>query len=376
MMEKMQPLNLVFCIDDKFAVHLAALMRSILSNTDSQISWHIFYAALSSANQMKLTQTSGNGNHIKFYQIEGETFSSAQISKDFSDRLSVVTYFRLLIPQILASINTKVLFLDADMIVNADVSDLFAIDLQDKAAGVVVDSLVAKGSHSQTLGLKSHSYFNAGMLLIDLPMWRSKQITETAMRMVDNGTDYKFNDQDILNLTLDSDVMVLDGAWNIQQSCLEALSKESEVKIVHFNGAEKPWQHSSIHPFTHLYRKYKSETVFADVELEHYLDEHDHALIKKVQDKNIRHLYIYGAGQKGRRVARYLQHFFSDIHIEGMLDKSPKIDTFFKIPVLASDISLKNIPVIVASAAFEKEIVALLGQKKVPESNIITITDQ
>ena len=377
-MNSPQTLSMVFCIDDNFAPHLAALLTSIIVNTQpgNSFTFYVFSAELSEDNKTKLKRTVGESHHIAFNHMNATQFDNTQVSQYFSSRLSIVTYFRILIPEILKELQTKVLFMDADMIVNTDLAELFAIDRNGQVAGVVKDSLVEKSTHAQSLRVAPESYFNAGLIMMDLCAWRQKEISRKAMDLVNSGKHYKFNDQDILNITLEGYLHFFDDAWNVQQSSLERFTAIKDAKTIHYNGAEKPWQFASIHPFTQLYLQYKGLSPYADTPLVHFLDTHDKRLIERIFQSQSSHIYIYGAGQKGRRLARYLQTEAPEISLVGMIDRFPQMTVFNGVQVSSTLPRLKDEVIVVASFAYADEIVEQLMQSSVPLNKIIAICNR
>ncbi len=104
------------------------------------------------------------------------------------------------------------------------------------------------------LGLKEpESYFNAGMLVLDLE--KCREITDD-IKAVEVLTAHKmhYNDQDCLNIIFEDNVKLLDVRWNYITaipSCAESLDKRiserytellrNEYGIVHYIGSQKPW---------------------------------------------------------------------------------------------------------------------------------------
>ena len=65
--------------------------------------------------------------------------------------------------------------LDADMIVNGPIIDLYNTDLGNAAIGAVIDQSCDDIRHYNRLGLDSDKgYFNAGLLLINLNLWKKE----------------------------------------------------------------------------------------------------------------------------------------------------------------------------------------------------------
>jgi len=105
------------------------------------------------------------------YTIDNSIFPNLKTS----ERMPIVTYYRLLIPEILYQFE-KVIYLDSDIIVLGDINKLFEMELGNKALGAVHEmnkkamyvSLMWGIKPCRELGipLKSH-YFNAGVLLLN-----------------------------------------------------------------------------------------------------------------------------------------------------------------------------------------------------------------
>ena len=79
---------------------------------------------------------------VQFYNVE--KLCADKIAKMIelvpevkTSRVSVGAFFRLLLPQIISSEIKKVIYLDSDIIVNMDMSELWRIELYDKPLAAV-----------------------------------------------------------------------------------------------------------------------------------------------------------------------------------------------------------------------------------------------
>jgi lipopolysaccharide biosynthesis glycosyltransferase len=176
------------------------------------------------------------------------------------DHLSVETYYRLVLESAFDDSVQRVIYLDADLVVLGDLSDLAAIDLGGKTVGAVMDFAIRRWGGPRTCeALKSQrqhadrSYFNAGVLVIDLDAWRRKRVRDLAVRFLfENQGRIHCWDQDALNHALGGDWCELDPRWN--RMCYwerqefpdppfsdEVMASLSTPNIVHFTGRRKPW---------------------------------------------------------------------------------------------------------------------------------------
>lgn len=150
----------------------------------------------------------------------------------------------------------RVLFLDADLLVLDDVRTLWEWDLEGAVVGACRDVAIpncgaARGVKSlATWGVRPEApYFNAGVLVIDLPAWRDARVTERAteyLRCIGRRVD--FFHQEALNAVLSDEWHPLPARWNL----LGAVAGRSFERppsavwrnpgIVHFAGRMKPWR--------------------------------------------------------------------------------------------------------------------------------------
>lgn len=122
--------------------------------------------------------------------------------------ISVETYYRFLIQEILPDYD-KVLYLDSDLIIQGDISELYSVDLGNNllAAAHDIDFLgnlnMKDGKRltyaKKVLGMKNpYDYFQAGVLVLNTAEMRQLYSIET---WLDYASDDRFiyNDQDVLN---------------------------------------------------------------------------------------------------------------------------------------------------------------------------------
>src|SRR5262249_35643375 len=118
------------------------------------------------------------------------------------DRFNRTTLFRLGLERLAPADCRRVLYLDADVLVLGDVRDVYGIDLRGAPLGGVPDPGVISEDFRQRWSLPPTdlSYFNAGVLIIDLERVRAEQLFTKAIAFVaEHDTALPFNDQDALN---------------------------------------------------------------------------------------------------------------------------------------------------------------------------------
>jgi len=165
-------LNILVCTDNNYVVPLAALLNSLAETANNnKLTIHWFALEVSKLNIKKISALSGRlGYEIKVYN-----FRVSKISPRFftSGRITSAAYLRLYLADQIKNVN-KVLYLDCDMIVLGNIHDLWNYSFGEKVAAVVKDAAKINLSH---LGkLTPRNYFNSGMMLINIDLWRSYKI--------------------------------------------------------------------------------------------------------------------------------------------------------------------------------------------------------
>jgi lipopolysaccharide biosynthesis glycosyltransferase len=215
---------------------------------------------------------SKHGQQLEFVSVEPRLFQAARVS----GHVSVATYFRILIPEILPPDVARVLFLDSDIVVRGTITELYEQPLDRYTHAAVANPVCGVfKAHPPSLGIPAGTpYFNAGVLLFNLDVWRSEHIGDRVMDYINtHGARLRFWDQDALNATLHSRWLKCHPTWNAVAAFFEGIpAAELEVsqadltavaanpRIVHFTGSWKPWNYYCQHPFKREYFKYLAHT--------------------------------------------------------------------------------------------------------------------
>jgi lipopolysaccharide biosynthesis glycosyltransferase len=265
---------IVLASDEAYAMPLATTLRSIVeaNQGDRPYNFYVLYDEFSEITQKKVIDSLPKGSaYIHWILVDiglfGEFTPASHISK--------MTYARFLIPQIFTETVSRVLYLDADLLILDDLDALWETDLEGYVLGAVMDALDPrlKGSEEgfrKILRLEEvprvMNYFNAGVLLIDLKQWRKERISERALEYLAQNPMSPFSDQDALNVACDGLWLELESRWNFQDHYrirISELDPELRPKIAHFVTSLKPWKPSSMSVNALLYDNFRSRTCFA-----------------------------------------------------------------------------------------------------------------
>ncbi|HET7897227.1 MAG TPA: glycosyltransferase, partial [Flavisolibacter sp.] len=159
------------------------------------------------------------------------------------------------------------LYLDTDMVVNGSIAELYATKMNHYPAAAVAE--VNATENRPDLGIDENgTYFNAGVLLMNLPEWRKQQVSEKALQFIyDYPEKIVFVDQDALNVVLKNNYLPLEGKYNVVfHDVPRHLSNRayrrfaSNKVIVHYTNADKPWNPLGRNPLRFLYFDYLKQS--------------------------------------------------------------------------------------------------------------------
>lgn len=164
-------------------------------------------------------------------------------------RLPSATYLRLALPDVLAGRYRRLLYLDSDFFLeNGGLDRLLRLDLGPHVLAAVqdVDPLLQPGFHASEFraqGLGALPYFNAGLLLIDIPGWRHEAVLARGLDLVARvPAVMRLHDQSLLNGVLRGQFVELSPVWNwMCNQRFPLLTRSYPPRLRHFIGGTKPW---------------------------------------------------------------------------------------------------------------------------------------
>jgi lipopolysaccharide biosynthesis glycosyltransferase len=266
-------MHIIFCVDRRVlpGLHVAAyslLDRIHPSAGDTHFS--IFSDALHESD-MALFQRTLNAIG-KPFDLELRRLNPLSFAGFPKLNGNLATYYRLLAPQIVEV--DRFLYVDADTLCDVDVSELLSFDMKSVPAAWVPEAPLSRAVDrdvAEQLGNdETGSYFNAGVMLVNVYEWRRQKVTENAMEYI---ARYRpvFHDQSALNCVLYHNAHVLDAKFN----CMSNMRKNWPVlkqpygsigRFVHFLDYPKPWDCGAemVHPQYRLWRAVLNRTAMKD----------------------------------------------------------------------------------------------------------------
>jgi lipopolysaccharide biosynthesis glycosyltransferase len=246
-------MEVLFCFDRRYEQHFGAAVTSLVINNPQAVKTvHVMVDRLDDRLQSKLDQlVQTYGITIRTYEIDLAQVKDVKLS----GHISAAAYYRILAAEFLPQDTQKVLYLDSDLIVSGAIADLYNLDLTNHPLAACGQRVVTT---KKRLELSGNTYFNSGVILMNLAAWRRDDIGQKALQFIRNFPQMiKFHDQDALNKIVDGNFINLDKKWNSLVDMYAGTSQVTpESAIVHFVGSLKPWQYWCIHPDREIYWSY------------------------------------------------------------------------------------------------------------------------
>jgi UDP-glucose:(galactosyl)LPS alpha-1,2-glucosyltransferase len=227
-------------IDSNYVRCMGVAITSICKNNPQcSFVFHIISSELNVKHLEKLEiLAKDNLIDIHIYIIDTMRFKELPTQEYFP----ISMYYRLILPLILQE--GIVLYLDADIICLQSIEEIFYTPLDIFSIAAVLDIGTTGEKRSNALNLPGNTYFNSGVLLIDINKWNQEDILRKLMDILLNkDIELQYPDQDALNIVFQGKVHYLDDKWNtigiVNQPDIKM--KLQETKLLHFTAHPKPW---------------------------------------------------------------------------------------------------------------------------------------
>lgn len=251
-------LVIVMTTDQNYIVQTRVAIWTMLHSAKENISFKIYILCNPKLDQkyrkkiLELQETEQNVE-ICFCEIDEKIFQNAKTTA----YIPVASFYRLLISDIIDG--DRCLFLDGDIIVNTDLSEIYDIDLTGYYLAGVMDCCIQhdmkeQDAYKDILEIPAmDGYINAGVLVMNLSMLREHNMKKLFLSYLDN--HYMMMDQDIMNKCCYGKIRYLDLKYNLFSyyykrpyalkytsfSQKELDEAERDDGIIHFPGKYKPW---------------------------------------------------------------------------------------------------------------------------------------
>ena len=267
----MDGMNILISTNDSYVMPLTVLLESIFENNAGPLTFYFMWSELSEQHHAFFADyVSAHGAELVYVPVGKTEFRDLPTKKYISRE----TYFRLLAADCLPRNVDRILWLDADMVVNGDIWDLYRTDFQGCSVVACPHGAVMRPTmyeNCRELGIRHpEQYFNAGVMLCDLARWRQMDIPKRIADILAEPRKMMFPGQDLTNLIFNGTVRTAD--WRVYNCMTHSVLPEelpalaSTARIIHFAGTAKPRNLTDI-PFEEIWKGYYDRSPFASVPL-------------------------------------------------------------------------------------------------------------
>ena len=254
------------CFDQKMELPFLVLASSLKRHLkgDRKVVLHAFHSDPIALDLAYFDEFNSATFELRLRQIENRLRSVAI----WPSHLTAASLLRLLFPPVLKDID-RVIYLDCDLVVLNDITTLYDTDLLDFPLAACLDFWLTGAPPfappgwdvgewhkflSEVVGLTDcTTYFNAGVMVMDLNRFRNTGIIDAAKEFLER-KNYQtaFVDQDGLNHVINGAFVRLDLRWNVlgnrrgtnnadRETSTPAALSHADPWIIHYAGPRKPW---------------------------------------------------------------------------------------------------------------------------------------
>lgn len=242
-MDSANYIPIVLCADKNVVVGLHVALYSVLSTTKKYIKIYILHKEYDDVDKNHLFNTLNcfDGSYeINFIEVDDAIFSNCTGLYG-----NTYAFVRLLIPRYIEE--SRVVYVDTDVVFNIDIGELYRQDMEDFVIGATSFVNVSQsrdGKFFESLGLNGESpYFNSGVMLIDLAGWRRNNVTNKCIDFVSKyGGMIRVADETVLNVVFHENFKRLDRMFNYPViPTLKKLDSDNLRVVFHLMQSPKPW---------------------------------------------------------------------------------------------------------------------------------------
>ncbi len=278
-MDKLDRLAVVLVSDERFAMPMAVTISSLLRRLVNrhEVDLYVLDGGVTSWSRRrveKVVQISRSPEtevEMHWVTFRPEWLPGIENYEFRNSNFNQCNFFRYAIPQILPESIHHAVFIDSDVIVEANVAELTAPLTEDASVAAVRDYSIPtmgkrfpKGPPDWLSCRPDEKYFNSGVLGINVDYWRRHDVTERALSIVRaDPQTCRWPGQDPMNFALRGTWREVDLGWNLQTGGPDRIARlggsqtdflgepyeqiRQRAKIIHFTG-NKPWEQGFTNP--------------------------------------------------------------------------------------------------------------------------------
>ena len=276
-----ETLHIAAACDESYAMPMATMLASVAANLHPlrRANVYVLESELSDATKQKIAGDLPTDRiDVQWINVLAGRLGELRGTLRSFDTVSLASYYRLLLPEVLPKEIHKVIYLDCDLVVLHDLGALWDLDVRATCLLAVGELAALSRFVSSSAGIPLYRelglppdlpFFNSGVMSINLERWRKLLVMQRAIKYIrEAGMRLRWHDQEALNAVVAGDWTALDPRWNVtmhvfrgsQDAAIQALTRSPY--IVHYNAAIKPWHHDFSYGFGETFYRYVDATAW------------------------------------------------------------------------------------------------------------------
>lgn len=265
--EKME-IPIIFATDDNYVPFLEVTLRSIIANASKKYNYviNVLNTGLNKERTDKVKLLENDNFKINFCDISDHIVRIKDKLKNLY-HFGLAAWYRLFIQSIFPEYD-KVVYLDCDIIVLGDVSELYNVEIGDNLLAAANCNIISThevfGEYAEKfVGVPRNKYLQSGVLVMNLKEFRKRDLENKFCYLINK---YNFDvvdpDQAYLTAMCYGSVKYLPNGWN-----KEAIPTplEGKLNIVHYALYKKPWQYDDVLNKEYFWQFAKESPFYEDI---------------------------------------------------------------------------------------------------------------
>ena len=237
--------EIAFGVDARYVKYAGIAMTSVAMQSEGEnVGFHLVCDGIADADRKRLDafRAAFPWTDVHIYDARA-ALDEISFPRGISpERINRSVFTRILMPELVPQSLDRILYLDADTLCVGHMGTFWSLDLAGAPLAAAPEGEAQR--KAARIGMKGWSYFNAGVMLIDLARWRAQQLTaHTFAAWEEYGASFPLLEQDALNYVLDGEFLPI-GRKYVQMMDAFApwdVDFSAQYTIWHFLNEGKPW---------------------------------------------------------------------------------------------------------------------------------------
>ena len=193
------PIYVSTATDDTYVQHCAVTLFSLCHNNPNiPLKLYVLTPGLKKVNEARIRTALASFVNVKLTFIDIDDRPLRDLDNGFQGRCGKANYYRLLLPELLGQVTDKILYIDADVVIDDDITSLWNTKINSYYFAAVENPWHRLAKRHEGTGLPHDApYFNSGIMLLNL-----RRLTN--VNLIQSLVETKLNPN--LNLMLGSDM--------------------------------------------------------------------------------------------------------------------------------------------------------------------------